>query len=57
LSIILNGVDVNKRSYGYNYGYGYGYGYAYSSSYGAYYDDQHQKKKSNLKDIFKKKKT
>lgn len=52
LSIVLNGVDINKRSYGYNYGYGYGYGYAYSSSYGGYYEDQGKKKKKkkfNLK--------
>ena len=54
LSIILNGVDINKRSYGYNYGYGYGYGYAYTSSYGAYYDDQVRKRKNKLKNILKK---
>ena len=46
LSIILNGVDINKRTYGYNYGYGYGYGYAYTNSYGAYYDE-HRKKTRN----------
>jgi len=32
LSVILNGVDIERNSYG-NY-YGYGYGYAYGSSYG-----------------------
>lgn len=29
LSVILNGIDINKKTYGYNYGYGYGYGYVY----------------------------
>ncbi|MEO6883742.1 MAG: polysaccharide biosynthesis tyrosine autokinase [Bacteroidia bacterium] len=43
ISIILNGVDVKRKSYGYNYGYGYGYGYG--SGYG-YYDEEHKKKKS-----------
>ena len=56
LSIVLNGVDINKRTYGYNYGYGYGYGYAYTSSYGAYYEEQNRKKKSkkSVKNIIKK---
>ncbi len=55
LSIVLNGVDINKRTYGYNYGYGYGYGYAYTSSYGAYYDETHQKKRNGaIKNIIKK---
>lgn len=54
LSIILNGVDINKRSYGYNYGYGYGYGYAYTNSYGAYYDDQKRKKNGILRNLFNK---
>ena len=36
LSVILNGVDVERNKYGsyYGYGYGYGYGYAYGSGYG-----------------------
>lgn len=56
LSIILNGVDINKRSYGYNYGYGYGYGYAYSGSYGAYYEENIGKKtRRKFKNILKKK--
>jgi len=55
LSIILNGVDINKRSYGYNYGYGYGYGYAYTSGYGSYYDEETKKKNSVFKNILKKK--
>jgi tyrosine-protein kinase Etk/Wzc len=38
LSVILNGVDIEKRGYGYNYGYGHGYGYGYGSNYG-YYDE------------------
>jgi len=54
LSIILNGVDINKRTYGYNYGYGYGYGYGYTNSYGAYYDDQDKKKNGAIKNIIKK---
>ncbi|MGZ4155869.1 MAG: GumC family protein [Bacteroidia bacterium] len=29
LSVVLNGVDIERKSYGYNYGYGYGYGYGY----------------------------
>jgi len=29
LSVILNDVEINKKTYGYNYGYGYGYGYGY----------------------------
>jgi tyrosine-protein kinase Etk/Wzc len=53
LSIILNGVDVSKNSYGYNYGYGYGYGYTYST-YGGYYDDSHRGE-SKLKKLFRKK--
>ena len=51
LSIILNGVDITKNSYGYNYGYGYGYGYTYTS-YGGYYED-HDKKTSFIKKLFK----
>jgi len=29
LSVILNGIEIKKNTYGYNYGYGYGYGYGY----------------------------
>ncbi len=29
LSVVLNGVEIKKNTYGYNYGYGYGYGYGY----------------------------
>jgi Mrp family chromosome partitioning ATPase len=43
LSIVLNGVDVDRRSYGYNYGYGYGYGYGYTQG---YYEDDTNKPKS-----------
>ena len=46
LSVLLNGVDVDRKNYGYNYGYGYGYGYG--TSYG-YYDDDHQSNKSKKK--------
>jgi tyrosine-protein kinase Etk/Wzc len=48
LSYVLNGVDVDAKSYGYNYGYGYGYGYG--RNYG-YYDDKVSMPKS--KNIFK----
>lgn len=51
LSIILNGVDSKKRSYGYGYGYGCGYGYGYG--YG-YYDEE-LKEPKGLKNNFKKK--
>ena len=40
LSVLLNGVDIDRKNYGYNYGYGYGYGYG--TSYG-YYDDEKEK--------------
>ncbi len=49
LSVLLNGVDIDRKNYGYNYGYGYGYGYG--SSYG-YYDDDKTKTKTK-KNIFK----
>ncbi len=45
LSVILNGVDIQRKSYGYNYGYGYGYGYG--NGYG-YYDDQKEKKEKGV---------
>ncbi len=46
LSIILNGVDIDRRNYGYNYGYGYGYGYG-GVNYG-YYEEKGEKKKRNF---------
>lgn len=51
ISAILNGVDIDRKSYGYNYGYGYGYGYGHG--YG-YYDDRNikTKKKSFWKRFF-----
>ncbi len=49
LSIILNGIDIERKSYGYSYGYGYGYGYG--SGYGYYDDDTKAKTK---KTFFKK---
>lgn len=45
LSIVLNGVDLNKNIYGYNYGYGYGYGYGYTYGSGYYGDDFDVKRK------------
>lgn len=47
LSVILNGVDIDRSAYGYNYGYGYGYGYGYSSD---YYNDMEKSKKKTLKE-------
>ncbi len=43
LSVLLNGVDVDRKNYGYNYGYGYGYGYG--SGYGYYDEDKDKIKK------------
>jgi len=51
LCIVLNGIDVDRKSYGYNYGYGYGYGYG--SNYG-YYDENFTNEK---KSFFTKKKS
>lgn len=52
LSVILNGVDIERKNYGYNYGYGYGYGYG--AGYG-YYEDgvkSSREKKSFFKRLF-----
>jgi len=49
LSVVLNGVDIEKRGYGYNYGYGHGYGYGYGSSYGYYDESKPGKQKSTKK--------
>jgi capsular exopolysaccharide synthesis family protein len=46
LSVLLNGVDIDRKNYGYNYGYGYGYGYG--SGYG-YYDEDNAKGKKKKK--------
>jgi capsular exopolysaccharide synthesis family protein len=54
LSVILNGVDTEKNTYGYNYGYGYGYGYGYAYEAGYYTGEEVFKKKKKLKDFFKK---
>ncbi len=51
LSVLLNGVDVDRKNYGYNYGYGYGYGYG--SGYGYY--DEDKTKSTNKKSFFKRK--
>lgn len=42
LSVILNGVDLDRKRYSYNYGYGYGYGYSYKHG---YYDDASSRKR------------
>jgi tyrosine-protein kinase Etk/Wzc len=47
LSVILNGVDIEKRGYGYNYGYGHGYGYGYGSNYGYYDESKTGNRKNN----------
>lgn len=47
LSVILNGVDINRSKYSYNYSYGYGYGYGYGCGYGygyvGYYEEPEEK--------------
>ena len=52
ISTVLNGVDIEKKSYGYNYGYGYGYGYGKGYGYGYYEDRSGQQKKSRFKRFF-----
>jgi tyrosine-protein kinase Etk/Wzc len=49
LSIVLNSVDKEYSSYGYDKGYSYGYYYGggYGAGYG-YYDDQHAKERKSL---------
>jgi len=47
VSVILNGVNLDRAKYSRRYSYGYGYGYGYSSGDG-YYDDQKKKKKRSL---------
>lgn len=42
LSVILNGVDLERNKYAYSYGYGYGYGYSYDSN--GYYEEGKKKK-------------
>ena len=44
MSVILNGVDLDRNRYSYSYGYGYGYGYGYNYNSG-YYDDEKRPKK------------
>lgn len=39
LSVVLNGVDLERNKYAYSYGYGYGYGYNYQYGSNGYYDD------------------
>jgi capsular exopolysaccharide synthesis family protein len=40
LSVILNGIDLERSRYTNSYGYGYGYGYGYRSAYGdGYYNE------------------
>ncbi len=53
LSVVLNAVDKEYSSYGYDKGYSYGYYYGgYSAGYG-YYDEDHTKpKKSFLRRLF-----
>ncbi len=38
LSVVLNGLEINKKTYSYNYGYGYGYGYVYGKQSNYYVD-------------------
>ena len=55
LTVVLNGIDLDRNRYSYNnkYGYGYGFGYGYGSG-GGYYDDQPKRKRSFFGKIFKK---
>ena len=50
LSIILNGVDISRSSYGYKYGYGYGHGYGYGNG---YYSDDKVEKKTGFSKLWK----
>ena len=62
LSIILNGVEMGKGSYGNGYGYGYSYGYGYGGGYGygyggGYYDTSDvMPQEKGFKKIFSKRK-
>ncbi len=49
LSVLLNGVEHRKRSYGYGSNYGYGYGYGY-------YQEEKEESVSIMERIFKRKK-
>lgn len=49
LSVILNGVDLDRNRYAYNYGYGYSYGYGYGAGASGYYDETPSKKKGFFK--------
>jgi capsular exopolysaccharide synthesis family protein len=51
LSVVLNGVDLERNKYSYSYGYGYGYGYSYQYGSNGYYDDR-PAKKGWLKQLF-----
>ena len=58
LSIVLNAVESEKRSYGgggYGYGYGYGYGGGYGYGYGGYYEEEPKEKKGLIKKIINRK--
>ena len=46
LALVLNGMQMGKRSYGYGYGYGYSYGYGYGYGYG---DGEHRHHKKSRK--------
>ncbi len=56
LSVILNGVDMDRNRYAYKYSYGYGYGYGYGS--GGYYDENisGRKKRGWFSQLFKRRK-
>lgn len=53
LSVVLNGVDLERNKYSYSYGYGYGYGYSYQYGSNGYYDDR-SAPKSFFQRLFKK---
>jgi tyrosine-protein kinase Etk/Wzc len=56
VSVVLNGVDLDRAKYSRRYSYGYGYGYGYTSG-GGYYDESPGRgNRSFLKRLFRKKK-
>jgi len=54
VSVVLNGVDIDRNKYGYDYGYGYGYGYSYGYGYGGYgyYEELKPKNKKGRSGFF-----
>jgi tyrosine-protein kinase Etk/Wzc len=53
LSVVLNGVDLDRSKYSRKYSYGYGYGYGYTSGDGYYEGKAGHKKLSWFRRIFR----